>query len=179
VTIAILAGGESRRFGQDKVALFLPRLLEVTVPLNLPVLIVGRTAEGVPSVPDDFPGQGPLGGIVTALRAIEGPILALACDLVFLETGALLWLQEQWEHSSKDLPLVPTHRSEASEMQYEPLFAVYPQTCLPSAERLLSTGRRSLQGFLREGCYEAPVPDALLPQLRNINTPEDLIPLSG
>ena len=38
---------------------------------------------GVDPLPDEWPGEGPLGGIITALRAVDAEVVAvLACDLV-------------------------------------------------------------------------------------------------
>ena len=52
-----------------------------------PVLAVGGDGGalaplGLVPVPDDHPGEGPLGGVVTALRRAPAPVVAvLACDL--------------------------------------------------------------------------------------------------
>ena len=52
-----------------------------------PVLAVGGDGPalarlGLEAVPDDHPGEGPLGGVVTALRRAPAPVVAvLACDL--------------------------------------------------------------------------------------------------
>ncbi|MGC4042873.1 MAG: molybdenum cofactor guanylyltransferase [Armatimonas sp.] len=183
MTIAVLAGGESRRFGQDKAALFLPRVLSACESLDLPILVVGRpvpseSIPGVTFVADDFPGQGPLGGLITALRHTDSPVLALACDLAFLETEAPRWLPGQWEqHTNKDLPLISMQSLAdiEGEVTYEPLFSVYPQSSLNYAEDLLTSGRRSMHGLLKHQRHqEALLPEHLLPQLRNVNTPEDL-----
>jgi molybdopterin-guanine dinucleotide biosynthesis protein A len=54
----------------------------------------GLTAAGLRVVPDRWPGEGPLGGLVTALRAaVEDVIVVLACDLPSMgptTVGALL-----------------------------------------------------------------------------------------
>lgn len=184
MTIAILAGGASRRFGQDKVALFLPRVLAACAPLNLPIVIVGRSAEdaelaaSATHLPDDFPGQGPMGGLITALRSTNGPVLLLACDLAFLEIDALLWLLAQWEQqANKDLPLISAQSltDVGGDVAYEPLFSIYPKSSLTFAEELLAIGRRSMHQLLKhQGCHEAPLLENLVPQLRNVNTPDDL-----
>ncbi len=183
MTIAILAGGASSRFGQDKATLFLPRVLAACQPLNLPIVIVGRSESDLElptsaaCLPDAFPGQGPLGGLITALRHTDGPVLLLPCDLAFLETAALLWLLAQWEQSPKDLPVISTESLTGiqGDVAYEPLFSVYPQSSLDHAESLLTNGRRSMHQLLKhQGYQEALLPEHLLPQLRNINTPEDL-----
>ncbi len=92
---AVLTGGASRRFGADK-ALF--RFAGVALAERVcralreagasEVLSVGgdeRALTGLGCfdrhVPDRWPGQGPLGGIVTALEAsISDVVVVLACD---------------------------------------------------------------------------------------------------
>jgi molybdenum cofactor guanylyltransferase len=173
-TLALLAGGASRRLGQDKVALFLPALLETLLPLGLPVLVIGRAGEGARFVADDFPGTGPLGGLATALRLAEGaPTLALACDLPLMTADAVAWLLAQ----GADTPpakngLIACHPETGA---YEPLFSVYHASCLTLIQERLASGRRSLQGLIEEGEFEfVTLPDEYAPCLTNVNRPEDL-----
>lgn len=92
---AVLCGGASRRMGTDKALLAVDgEAMAVRVAAALraagadPVLAVGGagdalTAAGLATVPDQVPGAGPLGGIVTALAASAEPIVFVAsCDLV-------------------------------------------------------------------------------------------------
>jgi molybdenum cofactor guanylyltransferase len=176
LTIAILAGGQSRRFGRDKAALFLPGVLEECLATGLPVCVVGREADATPDVrflPDDFPGMGPLGGLVTALRHIAGPTLLLPCDLPNLTRNAIIWLVQMWEITSKTTCLV-TKRPDSDAI--EPLFAVYSPDCLTDAEKLIRSERRAIRG-LCEACAGTVVslPPELAPQLHNVNTPSDLL----
>ena len=178
LTIVILAGGKSRRFGRDKAALFLPRVLEECLATGLPVCVVGREAgedssPGVRFLPDAFPGMGPLGGLVTALRQIGGPALLLPCDLPNLTRNAIIWLVQMWEATPEATCLV-TRLSDSDAI--EPLFAVYAPDCLPEAERLIQSERRALRG-LWEVCSGAvaSLPLELAPQLHNVNSPDDLL----
>lgn len=181
LTIALLAGGKSQRFGQDKAALFLPSVLTACQPTGLPQVIVGRAElpgvpEAVPFLPDDLPDQGPLGGIVTALRHTQSPVLALACDLPYLQTEALTWLIARWQQASAPEILVAAHSEPGGALAYEPLFAIYAPACLATAEQLLATGRRSLHQLLAHAQTEhALLPEHLRAQLRNVNTPADLV----
>jgi molybdopterin-guanine dinucleotide biosynthesis protein A len=75
--VVVLAGGESRRFGSDKLAADLDgrTLLDVTlasVPPDLPVVVVGpdrAVRRTVRFVREEPPGGGPAAGLVTGLTA--------------------------------------------------------------------------------------------------------------
>ncbi len=74
----ILAGGTSSRFGRDKALVelggrpMLARMLELLRNVASQVKIVGPPGKylefGVETVMDQWPGEGPLGGIITALQ---------------------------------------------------------------------------------------------------------------
>jgi molybdenum cofactor guanylyltransferase len=92
---AVLAGGASRRMGRDKALVEAPdgrALVLVGVDALLAagaseVVVVGgdeRTLRGlgVRWVPDLHPGEGPLGGILTALDATDAAlVVVMACDM--------------------------------------------------------------------------------------------------
>lgn len=93
---AVLCGGASRRMGTDKALLELEgRALARRVADALeqagavPVVGVGGDLRrlrdrGLDVVPDDHPGAGPLGGVLTALRVLgeADVVVVLACDLL-------------------------------------------------------------------------------------------------
>ncbi len=93
---AVLTGGASRRICRDKALLEVDgRALAATAAQALTdagaseVVAVGGDADGLSAVgltvvADRFPGEGPLGGIVTALghfASLDVPVVVLACDL--------------------------------------------------------------------------------------------------
>jgi molybdopterin-guanine dinucleotide biosynthesis protein A len=100
----ILAGGASTRMGQDKALLEVggapmlirtARLLDPLVSRRGGVTVIADPKRyeklGLRLELDDRPGQGPLGGIVTALRLSPCPwSLIVGCDLPYL-TGE--WLE--------------------------------------------------------------------------------------
>jgi molybdopterin-guanine dinucleotide biosynthesis protein A len=100
----VLTGGASRRMGSDKALLPVgvpPTPLAVRVAGALrdggcPDItcvggdLAGLRALGLTAVPDDHPGAGPLGGVLTGLRFAALPIVvALACDLPAIDGAAV------------------------------------------------------------------------------------------
>jgi molybdopterin-guanine dinucleotide biosynthesis protein A len=180
---AILAGGKSRRMGADKVRLrvggraVLPGLAELLASRLAEVWVVGRTPEvlGLPAFvrwqQDLRPGQGPLGGIATALRVAGGrAVLAVACDMPLLG-GELIdfLLAGRRAEAPASVP-----RNPATGM-LEPLCALYEPGALASIERAISEGKLSASRWLESaGAHILDLPADLACQLSNINTPEDL-----
>jgi molybdenum cofactor guanylyltransferase len=107
----ILAGGGSTRFGRDKALVefdgqpMLARMMKlmrgVTKELKL-VAAPGKYAEfGAQLLADRWPGQGPLGGIITALEDAAHRVtrpewnLIVSCDMPFLTQEWLVFLGER------------------------------------------------------------------------------------
>ncbi len=179
-TLAILAGGMSRRMGRDKATLdagdgpLLERSARLGLDLGLPVLVVGRAQpEGwpLPTVrfaADQQPGQGPLGGLVTALE-LAAPILAIACDLPRLDMECLRWLRDESARAPLADGLITTDAG-----GIEPLFACYTAHCLATARAHLAAGQRALHRLIEAGDFlRAVIPEPLLTRLTDVDTPDD------
>lgn len=188
VTAAVMAGGRSMRMGVDKTLLavdgetLLARVVEAVAEVcEHTVVVTNRTdqvvAAGLPAdtpvVFDEVPFQGPLGGLVTALKeAPDDWVLAVAADIPWLEPGVIRAL---WEARGDAAVVVPV-----TEKGVEPLLALYHRDCLPVARRVLASGRRRLVAIFPEvKVVELPLESLRLadPSLRslvNVNTPEDL-----
>jgi len=123
---------------------------------------------GFPVVPDAFPGEGPLGGIVTALRHSRADwILAAACDMAGVSGEFLRRVIEAAEAGRADalLPVGPSGRP-------EPLCAAYNRRALPALEAAFGGGVRGVKIALervRTATLAAPEMEAI----RNVNTPEE------
>jgi len=102
VTGAILAGGQSTRFGSDKALApmlttgisFLERACQTLAAVAARVIVVGRQEipqyAGIEAIPDRSPGQGPVGGVLTALDVTSTPLLVvISCDQPLLEPADL------------------------------------------------------------------------------------------
>ena len=168
--------------GRDKANLevdgqsLLERTAAAALAAGMPVLVVGRlqpadwTLGAVDFVGDASPDLGPLGGLHTALKRANGPVLALACDLPRLTADALLWLKESQSEREGEHGLVVVNSG-----RWEPLFSVYTSACLPLIEEKMLEGRLSLHGLIEAGHFGmAEAPAWIEPLLFNVNTPEEL-----
>ena len=107
----VLAGGGSTRFGRDKALVevggkpMLERMIELLRGVTKQVKIVAvpgkYAAFGADIIADRWPGEGPLGGIITALEdAAKSPAdrewnLILSCDMPFLTREWLAFLGQR------------------------------------------------------------------------------------
>jgi molybdopterin-guanine dinucleotide biosynthesis protein A len=123
---------------------------------------------GFPAIRDRYPGQGPLGGILTALKHTSATWnLLAACDMPSLSAEFLRRLLDAAQRSGADalLPAGPSGRA-------EPLCAVYHRRILPALETAFADGARRATAALQEaGAAILPVLEVAV--FRNVNTPEE------
>ncbi len=191
----VLAGGTSERMGRDKACLpisgwpvspesptpgtWLERAFLLLAERTLEPWILGRIVEAgdvalplleaeVRSHLDLVSGQGPLGGLASALRVARGKaVLALPCDLPELPAEAI------------DLLLL--HRRGAAtafthqDGRREPAVLLLEASALAPIEAAIARGARKLESLLEEiGVHWVEIPADLSPGFRNLNRPEDL-----
>ena len=184
VTGAVLAGGRSRRMGSDKGLLRIGprRLIEVVLETIRPlfpetVIVADETAAyqglGVPVVPDRIPGKGPLGGIHAALCSSRFPYtFCIACDMPLVNPAVVAHL----------CALGPGYDAVVPEWEagYEPLHALYGQSCLSHVERMVRADRLRVDALFSAVRVRRVVPDELRPldpllrSFMNVNTPDEL-----
>lgn len=184
LTVAIQAGGQSQRMGQDKGLVLLHgrplvrHILDRVADLGDEILITTNRPQdyaflGVRLASDETPGAGALVGLRTALQASHGDkVLVLACDMPFVSRPLLVHLIGLAPQADVVIP--------RSAGQYEPTHAVYDRSCLAEIEISLAAGDMRMVGFLprvRVLTVEDDVIDRLDPSRRsffNVNTPEEL-----
>lgn len=143
-----------------------------------PPAIVGNPdayrAFGLPTIADDWPGAGPLGGIATALRVATATwSLIVATDLPYLTTEWLEYLIARALASHADAVLPMNARGA------EPLCAMYHQRAEPAIRRALDRGTRKVTDGLLEVRIETIAPAEWKPfdseglLFKNMNSPED------
>lgn len=188
LSIAIQAGGGSRRMGQNKALMpFLGRpLIERVIarlqPLADELFITANEPElfsflGIPVYPDIQPGQGALGGMLTALRHARHPAVAVvACDMPFASPQLLQYQHQVMVGKKVDL-VVPL-----TALGPESLHAVYQKmACLPAIETALATGKLKLSGWFEQvnihrlaiDEWERFDPDHII--FTNLNTPDEFL----
>ena len=184
VRALVLAGGESRRMGEDKAAIEIDgqAMLARTAALaesvceGVHVSVRSRAASDAlrrrwPLIEDAPEGRGPLAGILGALRTLpDADWLVLACDLPRLDIATLEALLSA--ASARPEAAAVAMQSERDGTP-EPLCAVWRAGMLPRIEAQLAEDRRCARRCLIEAGVPlvAPVsPGALA----NMNAPEDL-----
>lgn len=187
-SVAIQAGGESRRMGQDKALLpflgttLVERVISRVAPLGDELLITTNNPQEylefkVPLFRDLLPGKGALGGLYTALSAARFPIvIVVACDMPFVNVDILAQAIEKLQSNEVDVVIPKTKKG------YEPFHAVYRrETCLSAVQSALQSGERRLISWFPK-VKVTPITDPDLYQydpqriaFRNLNTREDLL----
>ena len=116
--------------------------------------------------PDDHPGDGPLGGILTALRRASSPVVVVAaCDLPWLDGDSVAAVVAALAVGI-DVAVARTDR-------LEPLLAAWRVAeAAPVAATAFVAGERAVHRVLaRLRLAEVPVATA---SVRNVNHPGDL-----
>jgi molybdopterin-guanine dinucleotide biosynthesis protein A len=150
----VLAGGRSTRFGRDKSLVqignqpLLERLCSVLRDVTHSVAIVGAPEKyggfGVACTADRWPGEGPLGGIITALRAPAGPEnscewnVIIGCDMPFLTREWLKYLMARAQASATEV-VAPK-----SVHGLEPLCACWRTSAAQKLQRAFDGGVRKV-----------------------------------
>jgi len=169
---AVLAGGASSRMGTDKAFIEIdgePMVVRAVGALHAggaaPVLVVGGdqarlSALGLDHVPDRYPGEGPLGGVITALAVRDpldgsGPdaVVTLPCDVKAPDPTAVRSVIERLadaaDRSGTGAPpadlVVPLGGGVPQWMH-----AGWHRSCLPRLSEAFAAGARGLSEVARQ-----------------------------
>ena len=167
----ILAGGESKRFGEDKLSTkvgaktLLESVIDSVTPYFEKAWIVGGKEN------PDLIKAGPLGGIYTGLKLSNKRSFVIGGDMPFFNSKLADILFEK-----KGEAVVPVHENGF----IEPLFAFYEPSICPIIEDYVKEGERKIRGLLDRidahyiSVSELRVHDPDLKCFVNVNTKEDL-----
>jgi molybdenum cofactor guanylyltransferase len=186
VTGILLAGGKSRRMGEDKRYLvvgeqtLLERGLGVLRSIFQEVLVV--IAQDSPPldvtdrvVRDLVPDCGSLGGLYTGLtRATTPYIFIVACDMPFLDPAVI---SQFISHTvTEDIVMAKLAT------RLHPMHALYGKRCLPVVEQMISARQLRIQDMVSHASLRVRyITEADLftidpsgRSFQNVNTPDDL-----
>ncbi len=187
ITGVLLAGGKSRRMGQDKRWLevggrpLFHRVLSVLEGLFQEILIV--VAEPLPQlegvahrvVTDLIPDCATLGGLYTGLSYAGSPrIFAVGCDMPFLSRTVITQMATLGRQADVVMAELATG--------LQPLHAVYSKACLVHMERMAKAGQLKVQELVQApGLSVRLVPERDVRPVdpeglsfMNVNTPADI-----
>lgn len=175
----VLMGGQSSRMGKDKA------MLEVGTEKNTLAEIayeklkcytsevyfsVNKTQEtyNLPNtILDNFEKQGPLSGIISALRLTQSSILLLGVDMPLIrkQTIKSLIKNRNWD-------LLTTTYYDSETQKWQPMLSIWEIETLPCLEKYFEEGGRSIQKFLNSfGNQRVPITNYT--EFVNVNRPED------
>jgi len=176
----ILAGGESRRMGQDKAALkragvsLLKRSADLIsahcqqVFVSVQQQVRSGERANYPQIEDQYGGLGPVDGIASAQKMdAESAWLVLACDLPQLDVETVNYLLNNRSQVHEVTAFVSTNDGLP-----EPLCAIYEPSSVASVAAMLLDGRRCARKVvlnLNHHLIHQPSPGAL----DNANTPQE------
>jgi molybdopterin-guanine dinucleotide biosynthesis protein A len=160
----VLAGGASSRFGRDKALVRFgatPLLLQIVqlaqTCASEVTVVAGAQKYGdldgkLQIIEDRWPGEGPLGGIITALqhtaatdRSVEWNLI-LGCDMPFLTAEWLQFLVTYARESNKEIQVILPHSAHGP----EPLCACYRTSAADALKHVFDRGVRKVTQALKE-----------------------------
>ena len=183
ITGVILAGGLSKRYGQNKAFLKLDgtRIIdritaEMKTIFRRVVVITNRKADyeylEVPVFEDLIEGLGPLGGIFTGLMTISDQAgFFVPCDMPFFSEQLVRHMVGIKDNHAAVVPSGATG--------IEPLHALYSQSCLDPIRGLIKAQRYQVRLFFQQVSVRYVTLDEISKFIApgkaflNINTPEE------
>jgi molybdopterin-guanine dinucleotide biosynthesis protein A len=160
----VLSGGASSRFGRDKaLVLFgaIPLLLQIvklaqTCTSEVAVVAgaqkYGDLDANLEIIEDRWPGEGPLGGIITALQHSAATThgaewnLILSCDMPFLTAEWLHFLVDRARASPPEIEIILPHSAHGP----EPLCACYRTDAVVALKNVFDRGVRKVTQALQQ-----------------------------
>jgi len=194
MTAVILAGGRSRRFGENKLLLpwgrrtFLTHAVALLSPLFEEVVLVASRENSAafrrffPSVPrivhDLVADAGPLGGIHAGLLSCRSiSAFVVGGDMPLLNPGLISFLTGLGQGYDAVVPRTPSG--------LEPLHSIYTQNCLPAIERRLRESERRPSAIFPDLHVRIVEPGEMIPfdpefsSFTNVNTKKEYRMLRG
>lgn len=185
LTGIILSGGKSSRFGQDKAmasfgkTTFIENAIRIVKPLASDLIISTNHPKhkqfGYKTVADEIKNIGPLGGILSGLKAsVTKYNIILSVDMPLMNTSYIQFLLEKSENALITIGMDTKNKQ-------HPMCGIFNQQALPYIEANIIKKRYSLHYLIETSPHHLIVPpptkaffysDKIF---HNINTPGDYI----
>jgi molybdenum cofactor guanylyltransferase len=177
-SVAILIGGDSSRMGSDKATFEVDgvamanRVSKAAESAGASeILLIGGTQARAKKLvgtwkKDTYPGEGPLGGVITALKCAENDsVVVLSCDMPFITDSVIASLVRGLNDAQASV-------GRTDRLNW--LCAAWSKDeCLNTLQSVWKRNERAVhRAAVLLDVAEVPVPAVAV---RNINTPEDLI----
>lgn len=177
-SVAILIGGDSSRMGTDKATLEIDGIPMATRVAQAAtragadeILLIGGTQARAKKLhgtwkKDAYPGEGPLGGVITALKsATHDSVVVLSCDMPFITDSVITSLVRGLSDAQASVGRTDRLNWLCS--------AWSTDECLTTLQSVWKRKERAVhRAAVLLDVAEVPVPAVAV---RNINTPEDLV----
>ncbi len=182
ISAYILAGGKSRRMGEDKgllllhgkplVSYIIGEIKKVTADITIITSNRDYDVFNLNIAEDIYRGKGPAAGIDRALHDAQNDLVFITgCDMPFVNALSVLALIEK--SAAGEITLAK------SENHIEPMFAIYKRQCKAKWRELLHGNTLKLSDYFSHFDANFVSADEFLegnPHLFfNINTPQDLL----
>lgn len=179
----VLAGGQSKRFGENKALadingeMLLERSLSLLEALGLETAVITSAANSYsflscPVLIDRFPEKGPLGGLYTALEASSSSssVLVLTCDMPAMTKDILKALIQTHQKTETQATVF-----QKDENFFQPFPGIYEFSLFPEIKKQICQNELSMHFFLKKVINKKCITindddEAFL----NINTQKDL-----
>lgn len=177
-SVAILIGGDSSRMGADKatfevdgVAMANRVAMAAESAGASEILLIGGTQARAKKLSgtwkkDSFPGEGPLGGVITALKAASNDsVVVLSCDMPFITDAVIMSLVGGLDDAQASVGRTDRLNWLCSAWSRD--------ECMSTLQSVWKRNERAVhRAAVLLDVAEVPVPAVAV---RNINTPEDLL----
>ena len=186
LTVAIQAGGQSTRMGEDKALKsflgrpLIQRVVDRMMPIADEIIVTTNHPENytfldLRLVPDLKPGRGALGGLYTALFSARQPVVAVvACDMPFASASLFDAAHRLLVEDDADVVIPKTDEG------YEPIHAIYRRAaCVPAIESALDADQWKVIAWFSQVKVRALTPEETKRYdpsglaFWNLNTPEE------
>ena len=174
----VLVGGQSSRFGRDKLVEQVDGATLVSVPINAlravfgkRIAIVGQCDEQIAQladmvIDDPYPGLGPVGGICAALEGAKTDIFVCAGDLVSINEGTIRTIIQASIVTPNALVYI------AHDDRRHPTVGLYRAECVSFFTQSIEAEKLKLGMVLDQDLICFVQVDSS--SVRNINRPEEL-----